>query len=184
VPVKRSAAKRTVWWVTACAAAYSFVLSACTSSTAPVSTPGIAPGTIVCKGLYSEPERSDSYLPGAQEVLADGDELAIEVTVYAPVSGGCAPATGVMLEIWHTGPDGYSPDKWRTALITDDAGTVVYTTRWPRQDVEFPHLHMSANWMGANYSWTVAAYENESGIMELNLILVRPAEEPSLIPEV
>jgi hypothetical protein len=146
----------------------------------PSSAPtGVEPvgDAVPCTGLAGYPLSSQSYVPGAPSIERDGDQFELMLTVLVPTGdGSCRALAGVLVEIWHTGDQpGYVPNRWRTALRSDETGSVRYRTTRPVQGEGPPHFHarVVATIEGVSYEndWTIAVQPETLSRLELNVLL-------------
>jgi len=87
------------------------------------------------------PNRSDIRSDTSSDLIQKGTKLSLTIHVYGIDNGLCVPIKGAMVDIWHANSTGvYSvvkemgtpgTDFLRGNQITDDNGTVKFTTNYP-----------------------------------------------------
>jgi hypothetical protein len=129
--------------------------------------------------------QSTSYIPGAPNITADGNQMTLVLTVLVPGGDGyCRRVSGALVEIWHNGDrPQYSPDQWRTALVTDETAMVRYATIRPTSGEADPHFHVRVSLSGlfgsSSNEWVLGVLPSTPETLELALILDSSERRPA-----
>lgn len=135
-----------------------------------------------CEGSPARSSRSESYRPGAPEIRQDGEDLELLLRVVSTLDGRCGPARGALVEIWHTGDSAtYSPDKWRTALRTDQNGEVTYRTVRPTAAEGQSHFHVRGTIAGETFEWVIGVRDTD-GMSIARTLVTTVTETPPAAP--
>jgi hypothetical protein len=113
----------------------------------------------------------DSYQPTLSRGSVTGDDVVVKG--YVLEAGSCRPIGHMVIEFWHTSPDGkYLNDKFRSSTSTDSTGAFSLSLSKPGvyEDVQ-PHVHLLVSGDGfESRSFNIDTLKDSSGV---DLVIIR-----------